>query len=726
MAARFWRGTTSTDWSNTNNWSATSGGATGASVPSASDDVTLDGSGNNDCTLTASAYCKNFTNTSGYTKIFDQGYTLTISGSMSLNSSIQWKGNSINGGIVFNSTTTGNTVGTGGETIHHVTFNGVGGEWTLTSALTIASFGGVTVTNGTFISNGYAITAPFIVAGSGTKSITLGNSTLTLSGTRADYNSVDFVTNVTGLTLSCASADFVLTGVDGAAYFGNVTIDNLTATSLTGLYIIDVATVSTSFWVGPSAYGNRFAEILLARNTTVGTFLTANTVTSNNTRLMVKSTVRGAQRTLSIGTFGTFGTPCANIDWQDIAATGAAAPITGTDHGNAGNISGITTRTPVTRYATAVGNWSSVNTWSDTSGGAGPASSVPICHDDIVFNSATTETGTYTIDVPRIGHLTGNCGAFTIPTISYAGAADVTFFGNLFINYRCNLSFTGTGSLVFQPLTASTISLADETFGSMNVVFEAHSSYGGSITIAKDLVDGYGSGMDTTGVVYHKNGTLTFASITRILAARFESNSGYTRSIVIGSGSSFYLTSTGNVFYLDSTGLTYTGGSETILIVDATTTTKTILVGNQVIGSVALYGAAICTYYFAGSGTIADITNSKGVAFTLQFAWFFTAWTLGTLTAAGTAGNLITWKSDSAGNQVAFYTPTGTTPIVLQYYNIQDVLMGHNGYVVFTPNPYSVNCVHAWNSTDSGNNTNIKFMPRDVYKNALPLLGAGT
>ncbi len=44
MAARFWVGGSGT-WSTTNttNWSATSGGAGGASVPGASDDVTIDG-----------------------------------------------------------------------------------------------------------------------------------------------------------------------------------------------------------------------------------------------------------------------------------------------------------------------------------------------------------------------------------------------------------------------------------------------------------------------------------------------------------------------------------------------------------------------------------------------------------------------------------------------------------------------------------------------------------
>jgi hypothetical protein len=53
MAARFWVGGTGT-WSasNTTNWAATSGGAGGASVPGAADDVTFNGSSGSGGTIT--------------------------------------------------------------------------------------------------------------------------------------------------------------------------------------------------------------------------------------------------------------------------------------------------------------------------------------------------------------------------------------------------------------------------------------------------------------------------------------------------------------------------------------------------------------------------------------------------------------------------------------------------------------------------------------------------
>jgi hypothetical protein len=53
MANRYWRGTASTAYNNVNNWSDTSGGATGFSIPGSSDVVIFDGNGNNPCVLDA-------------------------------------------------------------------------------------------------------------------------------------------------------------------------------------------------------------------------------------------------------------------------------------------------------------------------------------------------------------------------------------------------------------------------------------------------------------------------------------------------------------------------------------------------------------------------------------------------------------------------------------------------------------------------------------------------
>ena len=62
MAARFWKGSGTWNASNTANWSATSGGATGVSVPTSADTVTFDGS-SGVCTIPVgySAVCSTLT-----------------------------------------------------------------------------------------------------------------------------------------------------------------------------------------------------------------------------------------------------------------------------------------------------------------------------------------------------------------------------------------------------------------------------------------------------------------------------------------------------------------------------------------------------------------------------------------------------------------------------------------------------------------------------------------
>lgn len=53
MASRYWIGATDTNWFNTGNWSTSSGGGGGASVPGASDNVVFDANYTNDCVVNA-------------------------------------------------------------------------------------------------------------------------------------------------------------------------------------------------------------------------------------------------------------------------------------------------------------------------------------------------------------------------------------------------------------------------------------------------------------------------------------------------------------------------------------------------------------------------------------------------------------------------------------------------------------------------------------------------
>ena len=78
-AERYWTGGTDSLWNNTNNWSATSGGTSGVSVPGTSDTVYFNGYSVKDCYLTGNATVRGMYLDSGFVNTVYQGsYTLTV------------------------------------------------------------------------------------------------------------------------------------------------------------------------------------------------------------------------------------------------------------------------------------------------------------------------------------------------------------------------------------------------------------------------------------------------------------------------------------------------------------------------------------------------------------------------------------------------------------------------------------------------------------------------
>ncbi|HTB25348.1 MAG TPA: T9SS type A sorting domain-containing protein [Puia sp.] len=73
QAARFWIAATSSNWNNTANWSATSGGAGGATVPSIGDDVNFDGLGLGNCTIDIGVSVRSIAVAAAYTGTISQG-----------------------------------------------------------------------------------------------------------------------------------------------------------------------------------------------------------------------------------------------------------------------------------------------------------------------------------------------------------------------------------------------------------------------------------------------------------------------------------------------------------------------------------------------------------------------------------------------------------------------------------------------------------------------------
>jgi hypothetical protein len=202
MADRYWvLGTGSWSSTNTVNWSDTSGGLGGFSVPTASDNVFFDANSNvgtGAFTVTMAntpRVCNDFTASGldGTMTLAGSAIGLTVSGSLTFQATNFTR--TYTGTTTFNATTTGKTVTTNGVSLGAVTFDGVSGSWALGTALT--GNGAITLTNGTLDLQSYTLSAlRFSSTNANTRTIAFGTGQISCTGTGTVWTTA----TVTGLT----------------------------------------------------------------------------------------------------------------------------------------------------------------------------------------------------------------------------------------------------------------------------------------------------------------------------------------------------------------------------------------------------------------------------------------------------------------------------------------------------------------------------------------------
>jgi hypothetical protein len=201
MADRYWVGG-SAIWDTVvgTKWAITSGGAGGASVPTAADDVYIDAnSGAVTVTVTnAAALCRSlsFTSSSGnFAGTFAGPAQITISGSLTM---VPGMTRTFTGALVFNATSA-QTITTGGVALDSaITFNGVGGSWSLQDSLTNDAARTVTLTNGSLALNANTLTTGlFSSTNTNARSIDFGTGKIVLSGNNATVWNTAVVSTMT-------------------------------------------------------------------------------------------------------------------------------------------------------------------------------------------------------------------------------------------------------------------------------------------------------------------------------------------------------------------------------------------------------------------------------------------------------------------------------------------------------------------------------------------------
>lgn len=408
---------------------------------------------------------------------------------------------------------------------------------------------------------------------------------------------------------------------------------------------------------------------------------------SGANRPIFQSSVLGTQRTLTIGTLSSM----SNVDFQDIAGAGAAAPFSGSGGvGNGLGCSGVTFTSPVTRYWVAVGggNWSATSSWSASSGGASGAS-VPLPQDTVVFNaSSITSVGrTITVDMPRIGKDITFNGLANNPNfqraINYAvfGTFDFTG-GSVTMNGGGICALRGRSSHNFVPPSTTVATRI------------ACAAPGGTYTLQGAFTSDSARDIDLS------DGTLDFNGFSVTTGAIFPSldpnNAASTRTRVLSLGASLIiLLATVTVWDASApSGLTVNPGSSTIKLTDASSSDKTFAGGGLAYNNIWLSGAGTGKFIFTGSNTFNDFkadTPPHTIQFTAGTTTTVTSWSV-----RGTAGNLFTIGSVTAASHAL--AKAGGGQIGSDYLSISrsDASPGSTWYA-------------GANSTNGGNNTGWIF-----------------
>lgn len=210
MANRYWVGGTNT-WNATatGKWSTTSGGAAGAAVPTAADDVFFNAaSGAGTCTVGSAVSCRSI-NFTGYTGTFDfngQPFSLGTStaGGITLGSGGTYN-NTGGATIALASTATGNIIRCNGKTIPCDMQDGTGsGSWTLQDNF---SGGGFLSIGTAFNTANFAVNCSVIFMAAGTA--TLGSSVINLD---TNINGGAGLIEGAGSTINVGTAQFTTSG----------------------------------------------------------------------------------------------------------------------------------------------------------------------------------------------------------------------------------------------------------------------------------------------------------------------------------------------------------------------------------------------------------------------------------------------------------------------------------------------------------------------------------
>lgn len=529
---RFWVAAGASNWNNTANWSTTSGGAGGASVPGPSDAVTFNANGLGNCTLDVAPNVAGIT-VNGYTGVINlNGFNLTTTGT---NSFVTGTINNTGAAAAVTLNTTGTSTFSGttfGANVNGSTgrifFNGsvFNGSVTVTKTANNndTSTGGNTFSGSVTLTN--SSTAQFRIGGTnpdifnGTLALVSGNTgpleVAYSSAANQINNNITVTYNATGLisigagggTATLAATRTISVAGFGGSGCGNLTLARLTQAGATGQNISLGGNDTATLTLGPASNFN--GALTISTPSIIFNSSTFQAVTVTKTGSAIDNS-RGGNTFNGVMTVNNQGGDFAmGTNAADAGDTWNAAAFFNNTGGNrirvaednAGNVfqanatfnntsaTDIQSRIQISRFGTASVTFNGTTTFTNNATGGD-------IHISYEAGSSTTFNGPLIINsnagVTNVENWIGNAGDVTLNgSVSITSSDRVAFIqgsglANMSAGNTINIGGGGfTGSeLAFRNFTqAGSTAMNLALTGATSLLRLTNSTIGGNVTFS--------------------------------------------------------------------------------------------------------------------------------------------------------------------------------------------------------------------------------------------------
>lgn len=730
MANRYWVGGTGTwNTTSTTNWSTSSGGTGGASVPGISDTVFFDQAGTYTVTMTGALNCLDFRMSAG-TVTFATGTSpsLTIYGTQAtFATGTVWNGPA----PIFSSLTQYCTLTTNGVVLPGVTLSSVNYGVILADALTTTATGTITHNNGNLNLNGFTVTCGiYSSSNSSSRSITFGTSNIVLAHTTAAQTVLNMATatnfTYTGTGGFTSAMSVTRTFTFGTTGGTSTNAPNLTLTGsgtsvgtfTTGSYFNKLDFGTTAFTV-PSTTLN----LNSLTTSTGGTFtgLTLNmvgtgSITSNAKPINIltinhsgTTTLNGALTTLTTGTAATttltsgtlalnnftlttaiFSSTNANTrsiqfgSGNIVVGTTSSATVT-VSMANATNFTwtgtgAFTSAMTVTRtftFGTTGGSSANAPNLSLTSGTIQPTFTSGSYFNTLDFTGSTFSTGVVTVNLNSLVLGGGTAYSSLSPTMVGTGIINTNgkLIGDVTINHNGTTTLSGALSCSTYTQTSGTID-----FATFNLTCSTTATYNaGTLSNISTITC---TTWTCAGTFTLTSGTIT-PSTSFVVTGAFNYNGGTLSAVptfthtsgTVTLGKAYGLAATG-IYSLNGGTLNLNGFNLTTGIFSSSNSTirsiafgtGNIVLATTVAGQTVLAMATATNFTYTGTG---GFTTDASVTRTVQFGGTAggTSTNAPNLTLTGSGVSVLTFTTGSYFNKIDFGTTAFTLAATTQNLN---------------------------------------------------------